>query len=54
MQQSTILICHGKPSENDPIGNSLNFHEDDPKHTANAVKANLDRKTPSGTLSVMD
>lgn len=46
-----ILICHADPS----YDNNFIFQYDyNPKHTANAVKESLHRKTHSGSLSVMD
>ncbi len=50
-----VLICHAIPSGKCLIGNDFIFqHDNNPKHTANAVKSYLERKTADKTLTVMD
>ncbi|KAJ7341846.1 hypothetical protein JRQ81_007372, partial [Phrynocephalus forsythii] len=50
-----VLIHHVIPSGRCPIGNNFIFqHENDSKHTANAVKSYLATKIAVKTLAVMD
>ena len=50
-----VLIHHAIPTGKRLIGNGFIFqHDNDPKHTANAVKSYLERKTADKTLTVMD
>ena len=50
-----VLIHHAIPSGKGLSGNGFIFqHDDDPKHTANAVKSYLERKTADKILTVMD
>ena len=50
-----VLIHHAILSGKRLIGNGFTFqYDNDPKHTANAVKSYLERKTAKKTLTVMD
>ena len=50
-----VLIHHAIPFGKILIGNGFIFqHDSDSKHTANAVKSYLERKTADKTLTVMD
>ena len=50
-----VLIHHAIPSGKRPGGNCFIFqHDNDPKHTAHAVKSYLERKTTDRPLTVMD
>ena len=50
-----VLIHHAIPSGKRLIENGFIFqHDNDPKHTANAVKSYLERKTADKTLTVRD
>ena len=50
-----VLIHHAIPSGKRPVANCFIFqHDNDPKHTAYAVKSYLERKTADKTLTVMD
>ncbi len=51
-QYRQVLICYAIPSGKCLIGN--NNPNDNPKHTANAVKSYLEIKTADKTLTVMD
>ena len=56
-QDRQVLIHHAIPSEKhlQTQGNGFIFqHDHDPKHTANAVKSFLERKTANKPLTVMD
>ncbi len=55
LKSTDVLICHAIPSGKCLIGNDFIFqHDNNPKHTANAVESYLERKTADKTLTVMD
>ena len=50
-----VLIHHAVPSGKFLTGNGFIFqHDNDPRHTANAVTSYLERKAADETLTVMD
>ena len=49
-----VIIHHAIPSGKRLIRNGFIIQHDDPKHTANAVKSYLERKSADKILTVMD